>query len=135
MRDSERGDHQEQPTPGTAEQQQSNEEQEVIGTDQELIGEIVAAGKETGEKFWQLPLDKEYSKQWNLYNNKDRADISAQEAWEVTTGGIDRNGNDIVVAIVDGGVDISHPDLQDNIWTNPKEIPAIPPAFANFNSS
>jgi len=35
----------------------------VIGTDQELIDEIIAAGKETGEKFWQLPLDKEYSKQ------------------------------------------------------------------------
>ena len=35
----------------------------VIGTDQELIDEIIAAGKEVGEKFWQLPLDKEYSKQ------------------------------------------------------------------------
>ncbi|HEV7746158.1 MAG TPA: leucyl aminopeptidase [Pyrinomonadaceae bacterium] len=35
----------------------------VIGTDQELIGEIIAAGKEAGEKFWQLPLDKEYTKQ------------------------------------------------------------------------
>ncbi|HKR59101.1 MAG TPA: leucyl aminopeptidase [Pyrinomonadaceae bacterium] len=35
----------------------------VLGTDQELIDEIIAAGKEVGEKFWQLPLDKEYSKQ------------------------------------------------------------------------
>src|SRR4029078_535191 len=35
----------------------------VIGTDQDLIGEIVAAGKETGEKCWEIPLDKEYSKQ------------------------------------------------------------------------
>jgi leucyl aminopeptidase len=35
----------------------------VIGTDQELIDELIAAGKEVGEKFWQLPLDKEYSKQ------------------------------------------------------------------------
>ena len=35
----------------------------VLGTDQELINEIIAAGKEAGEKFWQLPLDKEYSKQ------------------------------------------------------------------------
>ena len=35
----------------------------VIGTDQKLIDEIIAAGKEVGEKFWQLPLDKEYSKQ------------------------------------------------------------------------
>lgn len=35
----------------------------VLGTDQKLIDEIIAAGKEVGEKFWQLPLDKEYSKQ------------------------------------------------------------------------
>ena len=35
----------------------------VLGTDQALIDEIIAAGREVGEKFWQLPLDKEYSKQ------------------------------------------------------------------------
>ena len=35
----------------------------VLGTDQELIDEIIEAGREVGEKFWQLPLDKEYSKQ------------------------------------------------------------------------
>jgi leucyl aminopeptidase len=35
----------------------------VMGTDQELIDEIVEAGREVGEKFWQLPLDKEYTKQ------------------------------------------------------------------------
>ncbi|MEJ7615748.1 MAG: leucyl aminopeptidase [Pyrinomonadaceae bacterium] len=35
----------------------------VLGTDQELINEIIEAGKQVGEKFWQLPLDKEYSKQ------------------------------------------------------------------------
>ncbi len=35
----------------------------ILGTDQELIDEVIAAGREVGEKFWQLPLDKEYSKQ------------------------------------------------------------------------
>jgi leucyl aminopeptidase len=35
----------------------------VLGNDQALIDEIIATGKETGEKFWQLPLDKEYTKQ------------------------------------------------------------------------
>lgn len=35
----------------------------VLGTDQDLIDEIIGAGKEVGEKFWQLPLDKEYSRQ------------------------------------------------------------------------
>ena len=35
----------------------------ILGTDQQLIDEVIAAGREVGEKFWQLPLDKEYSKQ------------------------------------------------------------------------
>ena len=35
----------------------------VLGTDQKLIDEVISAGKEVGEKFWQLPLDKEYSRQ------------------------------------------------------------------------
>lgn len=35
----------------------------VLGTDQTLINDIIAAGTEVGEKYWQLPLDKEYSKQ------------------------------------------------------------------------
>jgi leucyl aminopeptidase len=35
----------------------------IMGTDQELINEVIESGREVGEKFWQLPLDKEYSKQ------------------------------------------------------------------------
>lgn len=35
----------------------------ILGTDQALIDEVIEAGKEVGDKFWQLPLDKEYSKQ------------------------------------------------------------------------
>src|SRR2546423_1731514 len=35
----------------------------ILGTDQKLIDEVIESGREVGEKFWQLPLDKEYSKQ------------------------------------------------------------------------
>ena len=35
----------------------------ILGTDQTLIDEVIAAGKHVGEKFWQLPLDDEYTKQ------------------------------------------------------------------------
>jgi leucyl aminopeptidase len=32
----------------------------ILGTDQEWVDEIINSGKEMGERFWQLPLDKEY---------------------------------------------------------------------------
>ena len=35
----------------------------ILGTDQSLIDGVIEAGREVGEKFWQLPLDKEYSSQ------------------------------------------------------------------------
>jgi leucyl aminopeptidase len=35
----------------------------ILGTDQTLIDEVIDAGTEVGEKFWQLPLDKEYTNQ------------------------------------------------------------------------
>jgi hypothetical protein len=45
--------------------------------------------------------------QWNL------AKIEAPAAWDITTGS-DR----VVIAIVDSGVDLDHPELKDKIWTN-----------------
>jgi leucyl aminopeptidase len=35
----------------------------ILGSNQEWVDQIIAAGKATGEKFWQLPLDKEYREQ------------------------------------------------------------------------
>lgn len=45
--------------------------------------------------------------------------IKAEQAWEVVKG----TSDSIVIAIVDGGSDIHHPDLADNVWVNRDEIP------------
>src|SRR5207245_2904793 len=40
--------------------------------------------------------------------------LNAEAAWSITTG-----SSNIVIAIIDTGVALDHPDLADNIWTNP----------------
>jgi subtilisin family serine protease len=57
-----------------------------------------------------IPNDPKFSSQWNLRK------ISAPAAWNRTTG-----SSNVVVAIIDGGVDYTHPDLAPNMWRNPGE--------------
>ena len=71
----------------------------------------------------RTPKDPGYRKLYGLNNTrqtggKSDADIDSPEAWRSTTGKADT-----VVAVIDSGVDIKHPDLRDNIWTNPDEVP------------
>jgi len=68
------------------------------------------------------PNDPRFSEQWALSNTGQTsgtsgADIGALSAWSVSTG-----SDSIVVAVIDTGVDYTHPDMAANIWTNPGEI-------------
>lgn len=70
-----------------------------------------------------IPNDPDFEKQWSLDNTGQTggspdADIDAPEAWEIETG-----NPEIVIAIVDSGIDYTHPDLAGNIWINNDEIP------------
>lgn len=63
--------------------------------------------------------DPRYGDQWHL------AAVHAPEAWQfLADRGINPGGShDVVIAVIDTGVDLTHPDLAGNIWTNSGEIP------------
>lgn len=69
-----------------------------------------------------LPNDSLLSRLWGLRNSGQTggtpdADVSAENAWDVTTGSAS-----VLVGVIDTGVDYNHPDLAANIFTNPGEI-------------
>ncbi len=71
----------------------------------------------------EIPNDPAFSNLWGLNNTgqtggKSDADIDAPEAWDKNKG-----SKNIIVAIIDTGIDYEHPDLKDNIWINNGEIP------------
>ena len=63
------------------------------------------------------PNDPFYATQWQWKN------IAAENGWDISTGGVTANGDTIVVAIIDDGIQLDHPDLAANIWHNNAEIP------------
>ncbi|MCX5638998.1 MAG: S8 family serine peptidase, partial [Planctomycetota bacterium] len=76
-------------------------------------------------KFLVVPNDPNFRRQWALNNTGQTggtrdADIDAPEAWDIQTG-----SSDIIVAVIDSGVDYRHPDLAGNMWTNTGEVGGI----------
>ena len=58
-----------------------------------------------------IPNDPLYDYQWYLKN------INIEKAWDITTG-----SNTIYVAVIDTGVDYTHPDIRDHVWVNSGEL-------------
>lgn len=52
-----------------------------------------------------VPNDTKYSQQWAHQNTQ------AESGWDITVG-----GSNVIIAIIDSGVDYNHEDLKDNIW-------------------
>ncbi|OVE75658.1 hypothetical protein BVX97_03940, partial [bacterium E08(2017)] len=68
-----------------------------------------------------IPNDSRFNELWGMHNTGQSggtvdADIDAAEAWDTGTG------TDVIVAVVDTGVDYDHEDLAANMWVNPGEI-------------
>lgn len=71
-----------------------------------------------------VPNDPSYSSLWGLHNTGQNggtadADIDAPEAWNNSIGSAE-----VVVGVVDTGIDYRHPDLSTNMWINGQELAA-----------
>ncbi len=70
----------------------------------------------------QAPNDPKFSELYGLYNSGQSggtagADIGALKGWELSRG-----SKNVLVAVIDTGVDYSHKDLKNNYWNNPGEV-------------
>jgi leucyl aminopeptidase len=79
----------------------------ILGTDQSLIDGIIAAGKSVGEKFWQLPLDKEYSNQIKS-DIADIKNVGGKKAGTITAAAFLKEFAD--------GVEWAHLDIAGTAW-------------------
>ena len=93
-----------------------------------LRSEVVFAEPNYLSQSLFAPSDGDFPLQWALCNTGQEvggvqgtpgADIKATEAWDLERG----YTNPVVVAVIDSGVQLSHPDLDSTIWTNPAELP------------
>ena len=72
-----------------------------------------------------IPNDANFGSQWNMLNTGQSgglagADIKATDAWQTTTQNVTANGDTIVIAVIDGKVDLLHEDI--NFFTNYSEV-------------
>ena len=77
----------------------------------------VITGKSTRSVSMNDPL---YEKQWHYYESCPGS-IRADKAWEIEQG-----RRNVVVAVMDGWIDHTHPDLAPNMWVNEMEANGLP---------
>jgi leucyl aminopeptidase len=81
----------------------------ILGTDQALIDEVIESAREVGEKFWQLPLDKEYSKQIKS-DIADIKNVGGRRAGTITAAAFLKEFAD--------GVAWAHLDIAGTAWAD-----------------
>jgi subtilisin family serine protease len=83
------------------------------------LDDVVFATPNFVSQYWRVAMPRIPTAQWHLVNRgtggaKKDEDVDVREAWKWTRG---RRG--VVVAVLDDGVDIDHPNLRSRIWKNP----------------
>jgi leucyl aminopeptidase len=82
----------------------------ILGTDQKLIDDVIESGKTVGEKFWQLPLDDEYTKQIKS-DIADIKNVGGKKAGTITAAAFLKEFAD--------NVSWAHLDIAGTAWGDP----------------
>ncbi|MBL7856471.1 MAG: S8 family serine peptidase [Cyclobacteriaceae bacterium] len=95
----------------------------IIGSERKDFGPIPVTPKNTNRLNYNSPNDPLFSQQWNFNNSGQTdgtpgADIELLAAWKLETG-----KSNVIVAVMDEGIQFDHPDLAASMWINKDEIP------------
>ncbi|MGN6544946.1 MAG: S8 family peptidase, partial [Aureliella sp.] len=86
----------------------------------QALSNVIVATPDFKLSLQSVPNDPSFGSLWGMENNGSTgladADIDASQAWDYGTS------SSVVVAVIDTGIDYTHPDLQANIWTNTREV-------------
>ncbi len=92
-----------------------------------IDGKVVPLDEKVNSTSEDMPFDDPYlDQQWHYHNDGSLeysvagADINAFEAWKTQAG-----QSNVIVSVVDGGIDIDHVDLKDNLWVNEAELNGV----------
>lgn len=76
------------------------------------------------EVFYNQAVEERKNPNDALYDMQNYLSlIEIPKVWDITTGGKMHNGEDIVIVVLDSGIETDHPDLVNNIFVNQQEIP------------
>lgn len=90
--------------------------------------EVESADPNYLRRLSYTPSSPDFPNQWGLNNTGQTiqgqagtpgSDIDATKAWDIERG----SSNETTIAVIDSGIDLTHPNLSGRLWTNPGEIP------------
>ncbi|KAH8738804.1 subtilisin-like serine protease [Cryptosporidium ryanae] len=123
-----------------------SEEVEYVEPDQEVRLADYLGGMGWISGSGEFPNDPKFGEQWGMYNKVSNTDSKVLQAWRhlgINHPGYSNGGyssrientpkREVIVAVIDTGVDYTHPDLVENMWINERELYGRPGVDDDLN--